>query len=316
MDETPTVPPEPATPASSAYRPLVPPPPPPTPKRRRTLIIVVAAVVAVLAVAGGAVAIGWRGTRSAAASSPGGTGTDTANPTAAAVPPAPGSLQAHAKPFAVSLHWTAGTGEGTVGGYTIYRDNAVLNATSGTGVTYVDKTALPEERYDYQVEAFAPGGAVVSSSRASVHVRTPAAPLATARFSGIFNVHLHLTSSYGLSRVDNNKTAGWRFTPKCNKGPCSARMSDLQFTTPAIMMSRRGAAYQGAGSDVFGTCSGTKVMSSFHVSLRVTDAKPHANEWRVLKFEGTFTTASSAQLGCVAGGTTYAVAGKMLSTSH
>jgi hypothetical protein len=305
MDETPTVPPEPTAPSSSPYVPLVPPPPPPSPKRGRTAIVVAAVVVGLLVLGAAVVAIARNGNHSAAAK-----GGSSAAPTTAAVPPAPQALQAHAKPFAVSLHWTVGAGEGTVGGYTIYRDNAVLYATSGTGVTYVDKTALPEERYVYAVEAFAPGGDVVSASRASVHVHTPTAPKAIARFAGLFNVRLHLTSSYGLTGVGNN-TAGWAFTPKCNEGPCGVRMSDLNHQLPTITLARTGATYQGSGSEQFGTCSGTKVTSSFHVILHVTDAKARSDEWRVATFGGTFTTSSPAQLGCVAGGTTYSVSGKM-----
>ena len=314
MDEPPAAPPEPTRAPSSPYVPLVPPPPPPSPKRGRTAIVVVAAVVALLVVAAAVVAIARNVKHGATAAAISGGSATTTDPSTAAVPPAPQSLKALAKPFSVSLRWAAGTGEGTVGGYTIYRDNAVLYASSGTGLTYVDKTALPEERYVYAVQAFAPGGVVVSASRASVRVRMPTAPLATARLQGIFNVHLHLTSSYGLSHV-GSYTAGWRFRPKCHQGPCGVRMSDLNSDLPSITLGRRGAVYEGSGSDVFGTCHGTKVTSSFHVTFHVRDAKPSSNEWRVARVEGTFTTSSSAQLGCVAGGTSYSVTGKMLGTS-
>ncbi len=297
--------------------PEIPPPPPETPtppsappRRNRILLIVVAAVVALI-MASVAVALSRGGNDHARAGTPTSTSSPSPGPSIPPLPAAPQSLSAHAKSFAVSLTWEPGVGGGTVGGYTVYRDHKAVGVVQSGGSSYVDKTALPKSGYLYEVEAYGIGSDVVSAGRASIQVHTPTAPPSTAVLTGIFNVHLHLTSSYGLSGVGDT-SAGWRFKPTCDEGPCNVQLLDIHHTLPPTQLTRKGAVYEGSGSAVLGTCGGTKVTSTFHITLHVTKASTSSSEWRASKFEGTFTTSAPSMLGCVSAGTTYAASGKTL----
>ena len=91
-------------------------------------------------------------------------------------PSVPTGLSANAASATqVDLAWGASTDNVGVTGYTMYRNNAVLNTVSGSTLAYSDSTANPSTTYSYTVDAFdAAGNHSGQSSPASV--TTPALP--------------------------------------------------------------------------------------------------------------------------------------------
>jgi hypothetical protein len=80
-----------------------------------------------------------------------------------------------------------------------------------------------------------------------------------------------------------------------------------------VTMTRNGAAYQGTVS-ISGIvkCAGADVTSTFTVSVHATDAGAVRDRWVVTKVQGTMTQSEAAQLGCIASGATYSVAGSLV----
>jgi chitodextrinase len=75
----------------------------------------------------------------------------------------------------VDLSWQASTDNVGVAGYTIYRDNAVLDTVPGDTVSYSDSTVLESTTYNYSIDAFDAAGNH-SSPSSPVSVITPAMP--------------------------------------------------------------------------------------------------------------------------------------------
>ena len=113
---------------------------------------------------------------------------------------------------------------------------------------------LPRERYRYELEAVGEPGSDDSTS-ATVRVSTPAASLASARLTGVFDVKLKLDTSYGITGL-TDATAGWRFTPACAKGPCKVTLKDINGAMPVMDVALDGAVYDGDGSGNVGFACG------------------------------------------------------------
>jgi hypothetical protein len=79
------------------------------------------------------------------------------------------------------------------------------------------------------------------------------------------------------------------------------------------LLRKRGGAYRG----VFTwhgrtTCRGTSVLTAVTVDLHATKAEVADGKWRVTQIEGTMSEVSPQQLGCVASGALYDLAGPLV----
>jgi hypothetical protein len=269
--------------------------------RRTVTIVTIVACVAIIAVIGGALvrADGGGDAASVASAAP--------SPTAVA---APQTMDAHPAAFVVVLTWAEGDGL-PVSYYAVTRNGRPITTVPPTKTTWIDRAVTPETRYVYAVAAVAADG---TRALARVVAKTPTAPLSTARFQGTFNVHLHATSHFGFSNFHgDNQTAGWRSTPTCRKGPCDTKLADLHRKAFVLTLARSGTAYDGTFS-VSGIvkCAGADAVSTFAVSVHATDAGAVRDSWLVTKVQGTMTQSEAAQLGCIASGATYSVAGSLV----
>ena len=288
----PDAPPAPATPPTRS---------PGEPDHRAVTIVTIVACVAIIAVIGGAMAIAGGGGEAASATPA------APSPTAVA---APQTMDAHPAAFVVVLTWAQGDGL-PVSYYAVTRNGRPVTTLKPDTTTWIDRSVTPETRYVYAVAAVAADG---TRALTRVVATTPTAPLATARFQGTFNVHLHATSHFGFSNFHGeDQTAGWRSTPTCRKGPCDTELADLHRKAFVLTLIRNGAAYQGTVS-ISGIvkCAGADVTSIFSLSVHAMDAGAVSDRWVVTRMEGTMTQSEAAQLGCIASGATYSVAGSLV----
>jgi hypothetical protein len=269
----------------------------------RTTILAIVASVAVIAIIGTTLAL---------ANGDGGEeGGATPSATAILGPvAAPVGVAARPGPFRVTLSWTSGQGA-PAARYVVSRNGAVVSNLEGDVTRWVDDDVVPETRYAYGVAAVDQGG---TSATTRIFARTTSAPLATAPLDGVFDVHIHATSNYGFSDFGSgNGTLGWRFTPMCGQGPCDSRLADLHQKEFRMTLARSGTSYHGSAS-IHGQvrCESAPVLSSFTVTVRVTDAGAVDDRWTATRIEGTMVQTESAQLGCVASGATFDVIGRIV----
>jgi hypothetical protein len=267
----------------------------------KTTILAIVASVSVIAILGTVIAIANSGDSSG-----------NASPSASSPVPlaAPEGLVADAAAFRVVLTWTPG--EGTpAAGYLVSRDGKVAATLDPAKTRWVDDDVLPESRYAYTVAAVGLDG---SSAPSHVTARTQTAPLAVASLKGVFNVHIHATSHYGFSDFGSgNGNLGWRFIPTCSEGPCDTELADLHQKNFRLTLAKKGITYRGdATLDAQVTCGRATVSSSFTISVHVSDADVLGGHWVATKIEGTMRQFESAQLGCVASGATFEVAGRIV----
>ncbi len=268
----------------------------------KTTILAIVASVAVIAILGTVIAI-----------ANGDGGSSDASPSASPAPvplASPDGLVADAAAFRVVLTWTAGEGTPAVR-YQVSRDGKVAATLDPAETRWVDDDVLPESRYIYTVAAV---GADGSSAPSHVTARTQTAPRATASLKGVFNVHIHATSHYGFSDFGSgNANLGWRFTPTCAQGPCDTKLADLHLKNFRLTLAKEGTSYEGdATLNARVTCGKATVSSSFTISVRVSDADVLRGDWVATKIEGTMRQFESPQLGCVASGATFDVAGRIV----
>jgi hypothetical protein len=233
----------------------------------------------------------------------------SAAPSPVAPPPAPQQLRATAvESFQVALKWRPGDGTVDVTRYAIYRDGDYVGSAMDGDLGYVDKTALPSQRYRYTVQAVVPGGL---SEAAAVVAKTPKAPLSDARLEGVFNMKFRITSSYGVHGF-GNKTEGWRYTPKCDQGACTAQVKDIHWSKFATDLHRSGAEYKSTFRlHGYMYCDSVPDDVSVSITLHVTKAEIFKDAWRVTAVSGTMSVSSPASLGCTSGGITYSVTGSL-----
>jgi hypothetical protein len=278
------------------------PPAEPTPigPSSKTTIIAILVSVAVIATIGTVVALANSGGGQASAS-------PTAGVTGGVAPI--DVVTAHETSSRVTLTWTTGTGPAPVR-YVVSRNGSVAAALPADATQWVDHDVLPESPYRYAVQASGQDG---TTSTNHVTARTKSAPLGTAPLAGVFDVHLHATSHFGFSSFEaESGNVGWRFTPICANGPCDTKLADLHLKDFRLTLDRKGTSYHGTVT-VHGLvrCGGTPVASSITVTVRVTDAGVVHQAWVATRIEGTMNQSSSQQLGCVASGASFDVAGKI-----
>ena len=283
------------------------PPPAPSsggPKKRARIpwYAIVIVVVGVALIAGTVYEVTRPGTGGPAA---------TATAVSPSVSTVAGAAALKAKPgaFQVRLFWKHADGDAPET-FRIFRNGDMVGQVGGSDRSYLDTSAAPETRYTYTVDGIAQDGSL--SPKAVVHTKTTGAPLGMARLQGVFNIKLHITSSSGVSGMNDNTTAGWRFTPDCSGGPCATAFRDIHWAQMQADLKQDGASYSGDFT-VSGalTCQGTNTTSSMHLSVHVTDARTLKDEWRATKIEGTMTLSDAAQFGCSTASITYSVAGAL-----
>jgi hypothetical protein len=218
----------------------------------------------------------------------------------------PTAFTADPHPFSVELSWMAPEGE--VERYALYRNGELLKELPATKTSFVDDTVLPEQRLTYQIEA---AGGDSTSERATIRVRTPAAPLRLARVDGLFRVVARDTEHFGFASFSGDFSTGWRFGPVCAKGPCDIRWNDVNVRQFAGILARHGAGYAGKDQAKFGKCGSRLTDATWAIRFRVVRAATLRDGWRATKIEGTLVQRSPAQLGCVASGADYRITGAL-----
>jgi hypothetical protein len=255
--------------------------------RGRTWIWVAAGILVILIAAGASiVALSSGGGSDPADASSG------LSPQAPALPPT--DLKATAHAFAVTLTWRPPAGSAP-SGYRVYRDDELIESLGGTIRRYVDTTVLPGTVYRYEVRASDAAGQV--SPPASLGARTSTASAAAARLSGVFDVRLTKTSSYGVTGIPDHSSAGWRFTPNCGSGPCNAKWVDIRVRAFTGTAKRSGASYSiSTSANGLLECSGTPTTSQVKTTLHIEKAEVVGSEWRAIVIQGTMNVSNGGKM--------------------
>jgi len=272
---------------------------PPSPPRRsgkKLLAIAVAVLLLAGAIVGGALAARGGGKKAAPSGSP--------SPTIGA--PIGLAATVTVAPFAVTLSWTAPTGDTRILGYKIFRDDLEIAAVPGDTTTYTDPNIFPGKVFTYHVVTR--GDGTVESERVSTQANVPTPPLSAARVAGVFNVKAHTMSQSGYIDPLGNFTVGWRFAPKCEQGACWVVWSDLTEKTLKTTLKRKGANYSGSDTGKFiGHCGKVLGNTTVTIAFHVAKARARDGEWVATKLVGTLTEHHASQLGCTSGGATFNV---------
>lgn len=232
---------------------------------------------------------------------------ETASSAAPRSLPVPVSLTAKATPFKVKLAWAAPQGGG-FDGYVITRNGANVARVPSTATAYSDDTVNPKRRYLYAVTT---AHGFKTSAPVTTRVKTPMPPLAAARLTGYFDVHPHVTSQYGYTRL-NVDPSGWLFTPTCRAGPCNAIWSDNQSSKVHARALRHGGTYHATFHGfLFANCGSAHETSSLDFTIHITKARVSDREWIATRFKGTLTRGEAQQLGCVASQAVEAITGRL-----
>ena len=111
-----------------------------------------------------------------------------------------------------------------------------------------------------------------------------------------------VTSHYGITGVEPHTNWGFGFQPRCASGPSYATFT-LGFDSGIkVKLERTGANYHGSTSGQLGyTCASHPMTTTASITIHVTKAGAVDGAWRVLRFAGTLTFDSAAQLGCRSG---------------
>ncbi len=232
-------------------------------------------------------------------------GVDPVEPPPALTPPT--SVEASARPFAVTLRWTAPEGEADR--LVVYRDGDRRAPLEPNRTGFVDDSVLPAVRYTYVIAAVADGKASKSDP---IRVKTPPAPLGMARLDGTFTVDLRDTSHYGFSSFPGDIQSGWRFKPKCHRGACDVTWKDAQGVALAGVLENTGPRYEGTATTRLASCGELRGSGTVTVRIEVVKARSVRDAWRATKIVGTFVERFPAQLGCVASGADYQVTGTLI----
>jgi hypothetical protein len=215
---------------------------------------------------------------------------------------APTAFAGQARPFSVTLSWAPPDGD--VEGFVLYRDGTELSDLDAQTTSFVDDGVLPDVGYVYAVEAVGEGWAERAEP---IEVRTPAAPLASARLEGLYAIEARDVSHFGFRRFPGEFTSGWRLEPRCPEGACDVRWRDVRTRGLAGELRRRGATYDGSDEVRLARCGGARTTSTVRVEFEVARAASVDGAWRAIRLRGTLIQRSPAQLGCVASGADYRV---------
>jgi len=222
----------------------------------------------------------------------------------------PAGFSATADGFSVHLSWSADPASAKIEGYEVRKNGRLLVSPSASSTSYTDTEVRPGKTYSYEIRS-----RDVTKDKASepvtdeVKIRTP--PLADARLEGDFGVTTKVVSESGYSSFERADT-GWRFNPKCRKGPCDVVWRDVLLDNVKSVLEQKGKKYSGAYHGYFGvSCGGSHSSSSVDVNFTGVRARALDGEWRATKIEGTVDSSEVSQFGCVSGRASIAVKGTL-----
>ena len=220
----------------------------------------------------------------------------------------PVGFSATADGFSVHLSWSADPASAKIEGYEIHRNGRPLTSPSGTSTSYTDTQVRPGKTYAYEIRST---GVSASSEPVTDEVKIKTPSLAEARLEGDFGVTTRIVSQSGYSSFERTDT-GWRFKPKCRRGPCDVVWRDVLLDNLKSILKQDGKKYTGDYHGFFGvTCGGSHSSSSVDVSFTVMKARALAGEWRATKIEGTVESSEVSQFGCISGRATVAIKGTL-----
>jgi hypothetical protein len=209
----------------------------------------------------------------------------------------------------IDLHWAA-TGKG-IDGYRVSRDGAYMNFIEATSFT--NTSVKPSTTYSYSVSLRDTKGHYLPGAAATA--RTPAPPpLSQARLDGSFMMRMRYTlENYTNRKVGDRFRESWRFTPRCDTGPCSVGLRTNRGGEHRARLTRAGAAYVGSGTDTLFSCDKVRGTEKFSVSLHVTRARFVDGEWVATSVSGTTAYDAPAFNGCAEGHAKAAAVGARVS---
>jgi hypothetical protein len=235
----------------------------------------------------------------------------SSSPTPAPTPSGVLNLTAKATAFAATLRWDQPAGGPSITAYTIYRNGTQIDRVSAPAGSYHDQDLTPGHKYSYKVVAEAGD---VASGPIAISVTTTKPPLAEARVKGLFDIQASVTSSYGYSQIEKSVSFGWKFTPKCKKGPCTVAWKQVGTGGFTSTLERSGDTYTGSYTGHLGViCGSVEVTGTITVSLTVTKAKGEDGSWIATAMKGTASETNPSQVGCVTSHSELALSGKRFS---
>jgi hypothetical protein len=220
----------------------------------------------------------------------------------------PVGFSATADGFTVRLSWSPDPESAEIDGYEIRKNGRSLTEPPSSSTSYTDTRVKPGKTYAYEIRS--KGVTKISEPAADeVKIKTPS--LKEARLEGDFGVTTRVVSSSGYSQFDRVDT-GWRFNPKCRRGPCDVVWRDVLLENVKGILKQDGKRYTGSYHGFFGvSCGGSHSSSSVDVTFTVVRARALDGEWRATKIEGTVESSEVSQFGCVSGSASVAVKGTL-----
>lgn len=220
----------------------------------------------------------------------------------------PAGFSATADGFSVHLSWSADPASAKIEGYEIRKNGHALTSPPESSTSYTDTEVRPGKKYAYEIRS---KGVSATSEPVTDEVKIKTPPLADARLEGDFGVTTKIVSQSGYSQFERTDT-GWRFKPKCRRGPCDVVWRDVLLDSVKAILKQDGKKYTGDYHGFFGvSCGGSHSSSSVDVSFTVVRARALAGEWRATKIEGTVDNSEVSQFGCISGRATVAVTGTL-----
>ena len=220
----------------------------------------------------------------------------------------PVGFSATADGFSVHLTWSADPASAKIEGYEITKNGRKLVAPSESSTTYTDTAVKPGKTYAYEIRS---KGVTKSSEPATDEVKIKTPSLKEARLEGDFGITTKVVSESGYSSFGRVDT-GWRFKPKCGKGPCDVVWRDVLLDNVKAILKQDGKKYTGEYHGYFGvSCGGSHSSSSVDVKFTVVRARALDGEWRATKIQGTVDSSEVSQFGCVSGRATVSVKGTL-----
>lgn len=222
----------------------------------------------------------------------------------------PVGFSATADGFSVRLSWSADPASAKIEGYEVRKNGHLLTSPTESSTTYTDTEVKPGKKYAYEIRSKGVSAKTTSEPATDeVKIKTPS--LKEARLEGDFGITTRIVSQSGYSRFERTNT-GWRFKPKCRRGPCDVVWRDVLLENVKAILEQGGKKYTGDYHGFFGvSCGGSHSTSSVDVTFTVVKARAIDAEWRATKIEGTVRSSEAPQFGCVSGSASVAVKGTL-----
>ena len=220
----------------------------------------------------------------------------------------PVGFSATADGFTVRLSWSPDPASAKIEAFEVTKNGRPLTEPPSSSTSYTDTRVKPGKTYAYEIRS---RGVTNTSEPAADEVRIKTPSLKEARLEGDFGVSTRIVSQSGYSSFERSDT-GWRFNPKCRKGPCDVVWRDVLLDNVKATLKQDGKKYTGEYHGYFGvSCGGSHSSSSVEVTFTVVRARALAGEWRATKIQGTVDSSEVSQFGCISGRATVAVKGTL-----